>query len=70
MIKNILKKIRKYLFCHKWQTRGRNSWYLSTYRVCRVCGLAQERILPAFENNWADCERIKELDDAFVEGET
>lgn len=52
---------------HKWQTRARNRFGLTTYEVCLKCGKARERNdrgkMPAF----LECERIKEFDDQFDE---
>lgn len=51
---------------HKWQTRGVNKWYITTYRVCLKCGERQERVNKSYEKDkFKKCEPIPHLDNQF-----
>ena len=63
--RNFFEKLFNVKGNHFWQTRARNRYGLSTYKVCLKCGKAKQRNdinqSPAF----IDCERLKEFDDQF-----
>jgi len=46
---------------HKWQTRARNGYSATTYRVCLKCGKSEHLKKFKFE----PCDRIKEFDEQF-----
>lgn len=50
---------------HKWETRATNRWQLPTYRECKICGKAQERVnMPYEHERWSDCKIIPEFNES------
>ena len=49
---------------HKWQTRGQNKWFITTYRVCLKCGHYQKRVHKSGESDrFEKCDRVLYLDE-------